>query len=115
MTCMAAIKGISVTLREREKIGEDEFYHPIYRETKVEVENVLIAPVNASEIVGGHDLEGKKAVYTIAIPKGDNHTWKDNVVEFFGEKWKVIGFPQMGIEENIPLDWNQKWMVERYG
>ena len=111
---MAAIKGISVTLREREKIGEDEFCHTIYQETKVEVENVLIAPVNTSEIVGRQDLEVRKAVYTIAIPKADNHTWKDNVVEFFGEKWKVIGFPQMGIEENIPLDWNQKWMVERY-
>ncbi|WP_256126938.1 hypothetical protein [[Ruminococcus] torques] len=48
-------------------------------------------------------------------PKGDKHTWKDNKVEFFGEIWKVIGFPQQGIEQNIPLEWNQKWMVERYG
>ena len=60
MTCMAAIKGISVTLHEREKTGEDEFHHPIYRETKAEVENVLIAPVNTSEIVGRQDLKGRK-------------------------------------------------------
>ena len=61
------------------------------------------------------NMTGKKAVYNIAIPKGDDHTWEDNRVEFFGESWRVIGFPQQGIEENIPLDWNQKWMVERYG
>ena len=111
---MAEIKGITVILYEREKIGEDEFYHPIYKEIKRKVDNVLIAPVNTLDIAERQDLEGKKAVYTIAIPKGDNHTWKDNVVEFFGEKWKVVGFPQIGIEENIPLEWNQKWTVERY-
>jgi hypothetical protein len=61
------------------------------------------------------NLTGKKAVYTIAIPKGDEHVWEDNKVEFFGETWKVIGLPQQGIEHNIPLEWNQKWMVERYG
>ena len=108
------IKGISVRLFERNKIGEDEFHHPIYEENPIDVENVLVSPSSTTEIVDSLNIFGKKAVYTIAIPKTDNHTWKDNVVEFFGEKWKVIGFPQMGIEENIPLDWNQKWMVERY-
>lgn len=69
----------------------------------------------ASEILDTLNLTGKKAVYTIAIPKGDEHVWEDNKVEFFGETWKVIGLPQQGIEHNIPLEWNQKWMVERYG
>ena len=60
-------------------------------------------------------LTGKKAVYNIAIPKGDQHIWEDNRVDFFGESWHVLSFPQQGIDEMIPLDWNQKWMVERYG
>ena len=113
--CMAMIKGITVTLYEKEKINEDPFGKLIYKETPTKVENVLVASTNTQEVLDALNLTGKKAVYTIAIPKGDKHTWKDNKVEFFGEIWKVIGFPQQGIEQNIPLEWNQKWMVERYG
>lgn len=112
---MAMIKGTTVTLYEKKKTGVDAFNHPVYEEHPTQVENVLIAPVTTTEIVDTLNLTGKKAVYQIAIPKGDQHTWEDNRVEFFGESWKVIGFPTMGIEENIPLEWNQKWMVERYG
>lgn len=114
MNLAALIKGITVTLYEKTEVGRDEFNHPIYKEKKVEVKNVLVAPASTTEILDMQNLTGKKAVYNIAIPKGDTHTWKDNRVEFFNQMWRVIGFPQMGIEENIPLDWNQKWMVERY-
>ena len=108
------LKGISVVLYEKVKIKKDEFDHPVYEETPVIVENVLVAPISTTEILDAMNLFGKKAVYNIAIPKGDCHSWKDCRVDFFGQSWRVIGFPQQGIEENIPLDWNQKWMVERY-
>lgn len=111
---MTKIKGIRITLYERVKTGIDEFNHPIYEEVPATIDNVLIAPATTSEIVDIQNLTGKKAVYSIAIPKGDAHEWQDNKVEFFGKIWRVIGFPQEGIEENIPLAWNQKWMVERY-
>ena len=111
MICMAMIKGITVTLYEKEKINEDPFGKLIYKETPTKVENVLVASTNTQEVLDALNLTGKKAVYTIAIPKGDKHTWKDNKVEFFGEIWKVIGFPQQGIEQNIPLEWNQKWIT----
>lgn len=109
------IKGIPVILYERTKVGRDEFGHPVYKETPVTVENVLVAPASTTEILDTLNLTGKKAVYNIAIPKGDDHTWKDCRVDFFGTSWQVIGFPQQGIEENIPLDWNQKWQVAVYG
>lgn len=112
---MGKIKGITVRLYEKSQIGSDEFEHPIYQETPVIVENVLVAPVSTTEILDMFNLTGKKAVYNIAIPKGDNHTWQDCRVDFFGMSWQVIGFPQQGIEENIPLDWNQKWQVALYG
>ena len=108
------IKGIPVVLYERTEIGRDEFDHPVYEEHPVTVENVLVAPASTTEILDAVHLYGKKAVYNIAIPKGDEHEWKDCRVDFFGQHWRVISFPQQGIEENIPLDWNQKWMVERY-
>lgn len=109
------MKGITVTLYERVQSGTDPFGHPVYEETPVQVDNVLVAPASVTEILDMQHLTGKKAVYNIAIPKGDQHTWEDNRVDFFGESWRVISFPQQGIDEMIPLDWNQKWMVERYG
>ena len=108
------IKGMPVKLYERVLSGTDEFDHPVYTETLVIVENVLVAPASTTEILDTLNLTGKKAVYNIAIPKGDSHTWQDCRVDFFGQSWRVIGLPQQGIDENIPGAWNQKWMVERY-
>lgn len=108
------IKGMPVKLYERVLSGTDEFDHPVYTETPVIVENVLVAPASTTEILDKLNLTGKKAVYNIAIPKGDSHTWQDCRVDFFCQSWKVIGLPQQGIDENIPGSWNQKWMVERY-
>ena len=36
-------------------------------------------------------------------------------VEFFGQKWRTYGGVQQYIEELVPLDWNKKVKVERYG
>ena len=43
---MTMIKGITVTLYEKEKINEDAFGKPIYKETPIKVKNVLVAPTN---------------------------------------------------------------------
>lgn len=112
---MAMIKGIPVILIEKAQTGTDPFGAPIYEETEVIVDNVLVSPSSTDDIVNSQDLFGKKAVYTLAIPKGDVHNWIDTKVNFFGQEWKTFGFPIEGIEENIPLDWNMKVMVERYG
>jgi hypothetical protein len=111
---VAKIKGITITLITKEEAGRDGFDHPIYVEKEETVENVLVSPVTATEAIDALDFEGKKAIYNIAIPKGDQHTWKDQIVEFFGDRWQVIGFPKRGIEENIPLDWNDIWQVAKY-
>lgn len=112
---MTAIKGITVTLINKIEVGRDEFNHAIHEEERLQVENVLVAPATVQEVLDMQNLTGKKAVYNIAIPKGDTHVWEDQLVEFFGAVWHVIGFPQRGIDENILLNWNEKWMVERYG
>ena len=112
---MAMIKGITVIVKKKVRIGTDRFNHAIYDFENESVENVLVAPSSSDDVVSAQDLYGKKAVYTLAIPKGDAHNWEDTIVEFFGKQWKTFGFPLEGIEENIPLDWNKKVMVERYG
>ena len=112
---MAMIKGTTVIVKTKVQIGTDGFNRPIYKFIDEEVENVLIAPASSDDVFTSNDLYGKRAVYTLAIPKKDNHNWIDTCVEFFGTTWKTFGFPQEGIEENIPLEWNKKVMVERYG
>lgn len=109
------IKGIPVIIHVKQKTGVDGFKRPIYTDSKETVENVLVSPSSADDIITSQDLYGKKAVYILGIPKGDNHIWEDCKVEFFGRTWKTFGFPIEGIEENIPLDWNKKVMVEAYG
>lgn len=111
----AMIKGSTVTLFEKVKIGTDGFNRDLFDYVPVEVENVLIAPVSADDVVDQTRLYGKKAVYTLGIPKDDKHAWEDAIVEFWGKKWKVFGVPLQGIEGLIPLEWNKKVMVERYG
>lgn len=97
------------------KTGTDPFGKPIYEETDIDVENVLVSPTSTDDIVNQLTLTGKKAVYTLAIPKGDTNDWEDKEVKFFGKRWRTFGFPIEGIEDLIPLDWNKKVMVERYG
>lgn len=113
---MGHIKGIEVTLYEQTNTGEtDPFGKPIVTETAVTVDNVLVYPASTQEILDTVNLYGKKAVYTLAIPKGDTHDWENSKVSFFGEYWQTFGFATEGIEDNIPLSWNKKISVERYG
>lgn len=112
---MGMIKGITVLLYEKTQTGVDGFDRPVYEEVPVPVENVLVAPATSDDIVSNTDLTGKKAVYTLGIPKGDTHDWKDKKVEFFGETFMTFGFPTKGIDDLIPGDWNMKVMVEKYG
>jgi len=108
------IHGITVTLINQVQSGVDAFNAPIYTETETEVDNVLVAPSSTDDVTESLNLWGKKAVYTLGLPKGDNHVWKDQKVRFFGETWRVIGLPKQGIEANVPTQWHIKWMVERY-
>ena len=89
------IKGITVTLYEKKETGTDPFGHPVYEEMPVDVENVLVAPSTTTEVLDVLNITGKKAVYDIAIPKGDDHTWEDCRVDFFGESWRVFGLPKI--------------------
>lgn len=110
------IQGITVTLYDLEQTGTDQFNAPIFSEVAEQVENVLVVPAiqGGQDVIDQQKLYGKRAEYILAIPKGDTHDWKDKTVEFFGEKFRVFGYPSKGIEENIPLSWNEKVLVERF-
>lgn len=107
-------RGITVTLYEKASASVDAFNNPVYTETAVTVDNVLISPTDGvgEELLDTLNLNGRVGHYTLAVPKGDNHTWEGNRVEFFGRSWNVIGMPVQGIESMIPLGWNKKVKVE---
>lgn len=109
------MQGITITLYNRTQTGTDEFNAPIYTETAEQIENVLIGEPSTDDITDTLTLYGKRLAYTLGIPKGDTHTWTDRTVEFFGERFRTIGEPTMGIEHLVPLSWNKKVKVERYG
>jgi len=109
------IKGITVTLYTTTQNGVDEFNNPIEVETAVTVNNVLVGEPTADEIVNSTELYGKKVVYTLGIPKGDTNDWLNKKVSFFGANFRTFGFVTEGIEAMVPLSWNKKVKVERFG
>ena len=114
MSSRAKITGIPVILIDRKVTDTDPFGTPIYGDVEVTVDNVLVAPTSSDDVVTQLSLTGRKAVYTLAIPKGDTNDWEGKEVKFFGERWRVFGIPTQGIDDLIPLSWNKKVMVERY-
>ena len=109
------MKGVNVILYDRVVTGVDALNHPVYTETAQTVGNVLIAPMSTNEILENYNLTGRKAVYQLAIPKGDAHDWTAGKrVDFFGKSWRIIDIPEEGIEDLIPLSWNKKVRVETY-
>lgn len=111
---MTKIKGITITLVDKIQTSLDPFGNPIFTDAEIPIKNVLVGPTSSDDIVNQLDLTGRKAVYTLAIPKGDTHNWENKEVKFFNQRWRTFGIPLEGIEHLIPLDWNKKVMVERY-
>ena len=111
---MGRLRGISIILYTKNKVGEDEFGAPVYEELPEVVNDVLVGEPEGSDVTDTLNLTGKRIAYTLAIPKGDTHEWRDRKVEFFGRKFRTFGEPVEGIEGMIPLRWNNKVKVERY-
>ena len=111
---MGRLRGISIILYTKNKVGEDEFGAPVYEELPEVVNDVLVGEPEGSDVTDTLNLTGKRLAYTLAIPKGDTHEWRDRKVEFFGRKFRTFGEPVEGIEWMIPLRWNKKVKVERY-
>ena len=106
--------GVTITLYNKTQTGVDGFNRPVYTETAIQVDNVLIGEPSTQDIVDELNLTGKKLAYTLAVPKGDTNEWTDRKVSFFGKTFRTFGEVTQGIEDLIPLAWNKKVKVERY-
>lgn len=83
---------------------EVELVTPAGTET---VENVLIGSPSSGNCCGETVAE-----FVLGIPKGDTHDWLDRKVRFFGREFRTIGYPEQGIEANIPLAWGMNVHVQ---
>ena len=112
------IKGKTITIIKKIQTGTDWTNAPIYEDSEETVDNVLIGEPSSDDVINTLNLHGKHVAYILAIPKGDEHDWTDTEVILpppFAGRYRTIGEPTAGIEENIPLCWNKKVKVERYG
>ena len=109
------MKGMTIQLVEKTQIGTDEFNEPIYSEKLIDVNDCLVGQPSADDVSNVLALYGKRIAYTIGIPKGDANDWIDAEIVMFGGRFRTIGYPETGIQANIPLRWGQNIKVERYG
>ena len=109
------MKGMTVQLAVKTVTGYDPFGAPIETEELIDVEDVLVGQPSTDDVTNTIQLYGKKIEYVLGIPKGDTHNWTDAEVIIWGQRFRTIGYPQTGIQENIPLKWGQNVRVERYG
>ena len=112
------IHGISIQLVKKTLKETDPLGNPIYTEENITVDDVLVGEPASNEVLDTLQVYGKRLAYTLAIPKGDTNDWVDTDVILpapFTGRYRTIGYPTTGIEENIPLKWNSKVKVERYG
>lgn len=111
------MRGMAVTLFERTRTGTDDFGAPVYTESAVSVDNVLVGEPSTDDVTASTDLYGKRIAYMLGIPKGDAHDWKDRRVEWTDacgvtHRCRTFGFPITGVEALIPGPWHMKVRCE---
>ena len=114
------MRGITVTLYTETETGKDGFNAPIYKETPVTVDDVLVGEPTTDDITSSTALYGKQIQYMLGIPKGDTNNWVDKKIEWtdaYGitHTCKTFGFPITGVEANIPGKWHMKVRCAAYG
>lgn len=109
------MKGMTVQLVVKTETGTDEFGRPIYSEELIDVDDVLVGQPSTTDLMDSIDVDGKRIDYVLGIPKGDTHNWVDTEVIFFGQRFRTVGYPQTGIQANIPLRWGSNVKVVHYG
>lgn len=109
------MKTITVQLVVKTTEGTDPFGAPIESEEIIDIPGCLVGQPSTDEIAQTLEMYGKQIAYVVGVPKGDTNTWVDTDVIIWGERYRTIGYPETGIQENIPLSWGQNVKVERYG
>lgn len=109
------MKTITVQLAVKTEGAPDPFGMPTETEELIDVPGCLVGQPSTDDIAQTMEMYGKKIAYVVGVPKGDVNSWVDTDVIIWGERYRTIGYPETGIQGNIPLKWGQNVKVERYG
>lgn len=109
------MKTMTVQLSVKTQSGLDPFGAPIETEELIDVPGCLVGQPSSDDITQTMEMYGKRIAFVIGVPKGDENTWTDTDVIIWGERFHTIGYPETGIQDNIPLNWGKNVKVERYG
>jgi hypothetical protein len=109
------MKTTTVQLAVKTEGAPDPFGMPTETEELIDVPGCLVGQPSTDDIAQTMEMYGKKIAYVVGVPKGDEHSWVDTDVIIWGERFRTIGYPETGIQGNIPLKWGQNVKVERYG
>lgn len=89
------IKGTAAQVLDSELISE------------FEINNVLIGEPTTANLIG---LSIPAA--TLALPKEIDTDLTDRLVKVGSRIYRTVGYPEEGIEENVPLFWHKKFKLE---
>ena len=111
------VKGLTVTLYEKNELSVDDFGHKTYTENPVDVSNVFIQPTSDDAITSNIEIAGSHNSYVLHIPKGDTHRWEDSIVYLpapYNIKVKTYASGMIYRNDLAPLDWNKQIEAEIY-
>lgn len=115
---MSLIKGRTITFLKKVKTGVNDFGEDVYTEVPESVENVLIQAADAQAQVAAQALYDRYQMFTLHIPKTDDHDWYDCYVilggEFGDRKFHQFGDIKTYQKELCPLEWNKQVDVLLY-
>lgn len=103
---------IPVTLYEKVQDGTDDFGVPTYAENAVVIDKCLVAMGQHNQLMDNNTIQVALDTFTIAIPKGDTHDWRNSIVEFslggIEFRCKTNSDYLLGVEEAMPLMWHKQ-------
>lgn len=111
---MKTLKDFTISVKLFEKVleGYDGFGVPTYTEQAVIIDKCLVAIGSHNPLANNNTTQVALDTFTIAIPKGDNHDWRNSIVEFnlggVDFKCKTYGDYLLGYEDAMPLMWHKQ-------
>lgn len=105
------MNGETIVISKRTETGRDAFNNPVFTEEETPVDNVLVAPGAAADVIDAVRLEGVEVNYTLYFPKTFTGDLECEKVKVRGEWLDVIGHPDRYADEVCPTEWNMVVMV----
>lgn len=111
---MGRIIGESISVKVNTQTDTDSFGMPVYTESWLTIDNVLVCEPSSSDIENALTEYGARIKYTICLPKGDDNDWHDTEVILPNRGvFHTVGDVIEYTEDNLPLDWNRKVHLEQ--